>query len=412
MTENWPVYGRDPAHTGHGPNLSRPEWPVEIYWCHNLDGREAWQAPVLDSRGNAFVHAKKTQVNAPNFRAVTPEGTVLWALQTGHGWGPGAPSPTVADDYVVLPDSPDAWVVERRSGGRVHETSLIYSGVNHPHPTVVNGRIYVGFRAFDLNTGRELWDTGLEEPVYEIVGPDGDSMVYQAEPSGRAPAVVDGTVYVAGTMQEGVTRFIDEEDLEENADQSERSSLVLGGGPPGEYRDDYEEWGHVHAIDASDGTVKWYARVETPIRNATPAVVADGTVYVTDADRRLHALDANNGTTVWTADLGSDLLSGWRPAVADGKVFIGVRGSILALDAADGSKQWHLELEGDPAGPPAIVDGVVHASDRDGMVYAVETGGEERWRFDVERHLRTGPIVAGGRLFVAGQELICLASVG
>ena len=412
MTESWPVYGHDPAHTGHGPDLTSPEWPVGVRWRHDFDGREAWQAPVLDKRGNAFVHVKKTQVNSPNFRAVTAEGNVHWALRTGHGWGPGAPSPTVAGDHVVLPDSPDAWVVERRSGGRVHETSLVYSGVNHPLPTVVDGRIHVGFRAFDLDTGRELWGADIDDPVYRIVKPDGESHVYQAGPSGRAPAVVDGTVYVAGAMQEGVTRFVPQEELDDATDEGDRSSLVESGGPPGEYRDDYEEWGHVHALDASDGTPEWSQTFATPVQDATPTVVAGETIYVVDADRRLRALDIDDGSEAWTVHLDGDFVAGWRPAVADGQVFLGVDGAVLALDASDGSDQWRFELEDDPAGPPAVVDGTVHVSARDGTVYAVSMDGDECWRFDVDEHLRTGPVVAGGRLYVAGRELICLASTG
>jgi len=409
MTDSWPVYGYDSGHTGHGRDVRPPERPVELAWRYHLDGKAAWQAPVVDERGNAFVHAKMTQVEAPNFLAVGGDGTLRWALKTSPGMGPGAPPPTVSDRRVVLPDTPEAWTVESHSGGRIHETALHPSGVNHAHPTVVDGRIHAGFRTFDLDSGDEVWTYESEEPVYRVLQKDGAEAIREEGPTGRAAAVVDGVVYVAGRQREGETRFVPTDDLPEKERTGLESSLATSDST-GEMRDYYEEWGHVHALDATDGALLWRMEFDTPVRDSTPTVVADGIVYVFDADRRLRAFDAADGTERWSVAFDVETVAGWRPAVADGQVFVGVDGTLVALDAIDGSETWRSSLRTEPAGPPAVADGTVYASDVHGTIYAVETNGNERWQFDLSESLRTGPVVADGRLYVAGRDLFCLRS--
>ncbi|WP_232343022.1 PQQ-binding-like beta-propeller repeat protein [Halosimplex litoreum] len=319
--------------------------------------------------------------------------------------GPQTPAPAVDDDLMVLPESPDAWVVEARTGGRVHEVQLTPSGATHPSPTVADGRIHIGFRTFDLETGDLIWEYECDEPKYRIVKP-GQEIVRSAGPSGRCPAVVDGTVFVAGSVRDGETRFV-EADEQEGA--VERSSVVAGNSSGGEFRDDYDEWGHLHALDAETGALRWEVEFDTPVPHSAPTVVADGSVYVVDADRMLRSFDASAGTVQWTVDLNGEL-SGTRPAIANGTVLVAAGdGDLLAFDAEHGERQWQFAAESALAGPPAVADGTVHVSDVDGGVYAVSPSGDTRWQFDVGATLNTGPVVAHGRLYVAGRELHCLA---
>jgi outer membrane protein assembly factor BamB len=47
-----------------------------------------------------------------------------------------------------------------------------------------------------------------------------------------------------------------------------------------------------------DGTKRWEFATEGPIV-ATPALAADGTLYVGSDDRNLYALNATGGTATW-----------------------------------------------------------------------------------------------------------------
>ncbi len=408
MSDQWPVFGQNPAHTGYSPRLTRPQWPVEVQWRHGFAGKAAWNAPTVTTGGDAFVHVKMTQVDAPNFRSVGSDGTLNWALKTSGGMGPHAPPPTVATDRAILPAIPDAWIIEGRTGGRLYKTQLHPSGVTHAFPTVVDERIHVGFQAFSLETGDQLWKYEADGPTRVVIPPDGESFVYSDGPTGVASSVLNGTVYVAGTVYDGTIRFEHEEDLPEDGPE-QRSSLVHSG-VEGRYRDEYTEYGHVHALEASSGSLVWNTQLETPIVAMTPPVATEHAVYVVDTEPRLHALDGSDGQELWTVGFAAQTVGGWRPAVANGHVFVCAGASVYAIDALDGTTIWRMQFETALAGPPAIADGVVHVSTSSGTVAAIDFDGTKRWHLEVSESLRTGPVVTNGRVYVAGHELICLAS--
>jgi len=410
MTDQWPMFGCGPGHAGHDTTLTRPEWPVGVLWRHGFDGQRAWEAPTVDERGRAFVHVKRTQIRGPNFRAIGANGQLLWALRTGSGLGPFAPSPAVDDGTVILPDTPKAWVVDGTSGGRIYETTLHPSGVKHVAPTVANGRIYAGFRTFNLQTGDEIWSHEADGPEYRVLKPSGDDVVRSRGPTGWGAGLGDDIVIVAGSIREGTTRFVSENEDGDGGETTDRSSLVAHTSANGEFRDDYEEWGHVHALEESTGDVVWAEAVPTPIANSAPVVVTNGHVYVVDCQYNLRVFDGSTGTQQWTVALDSGV-AGRRPAVAAERSFVATKdGALIALDVADGTERWRFDADAKLAGPPAIADGVVHVSDVSGGLYALDVSGDVRWTFNVEDGLRTGPSVANGRLFVAGESLDCIAS--
>lgn len=383
MVEEWPTYGYDAAHAGHGTGVTRPDGPVRERWRHGFDGLFAYNAPSIgEVRGRAVAYAnvRMTQVFAATARAVGEEGQLVWAL---HGENVrGGMTPTVVDDRVVFDDFPGIWVVAARSGGRIYEkVDDVYPWAS---PAVTADRIHYGFRALDLETGDEVWRYDADEPVARIVGPDVEEQVIARGPVGERPAVADGTVYVAGTMRGGKLQIGDVED-----------------------RSRPDEWGHIHALDAASGRVEWAMEFDTPVRR-TPTVVADGTVYVVDDNATLKAFGAADGTERWTVALGAKRVTGLRPAVADGRLFVrDGGGELLSLDDA-GDELWRAGLGDELAGPPAVVDGVVFASDADGGVYALDVTGDRRWQYDLDERLGTGPVVANERVYVAGYDLYCL----
>lgn len=405
MSDEWPVFGQNRARTGYSPSLTRPQWPVDEQWRHGFAGKAAWNAPVVDAGGDVFVHIKMTQVDVPNFRSIGSDGTLNWALKTSWGMGPHAPPPTIADDRVVLPDSPDSWVVEADTGGMLYRTQLHPSGVTHPFPAVADGRIHVGFQAFSLETGEQLWHCEPDGPERVLVRPDGEAVAYPDGPTGVAPSVRDETVYVAGTLYDGEIRFRHKQE-ERNAE--ERSSLIHSGEAHGQYYDEYDEWGHVHALDASTGSLEWKSELDTPIRDMTSPVATERAIYVVDGEPRLHALDSTTGRHLWTVSFDAETVSGWRPAVANGRVFIGAGNKLHAFDAQDGTTKWQMSFSTGLAGPPAIAEGVVHVSTSNGTIAAITIDGEKQWELNLSESLRTGPVITNGRVYVAGQELVCL----
>ncbi len=127
----------------------------------------------------------------------------------------------------------------------------------------------------------------------------------------------------------------------------------------------------VYAVEAATGKLIWMFDPKIRLNQAingsysarTNAGVAvwDGKVYVGTGDCRLVAVDASTGTQVWQAQVCDATQTGITnaPHIAKGKVLIGyngsddgVRGSLVAYDAATGKELWRFwTVPGDPSKP-------------------------------------------------------------
>ena len=124
----------------------------------------------------------------------------------------------------------------------------------------------------------------------------------------------------------------------------------------------------VFAVDALSGKVLWRFDPKVRLdrmRNSWSAhsnrglAVWAGKVYVGTGDCRLVAIDAAAGTQAWESRVCDGAQTGitGAPHVGDGKVFIGyngsdtgVRGSLVAFDAATGKEAWRFwTVPGNPA---------------------------------------------------------------
>lgn len=138
----------------------------------------------------------------------------------------------------------------------------------------------------------------------------------------------------------------------------------------------YEPGCSAYARDAAaprDGvTVRW--QTEIPTRPAARPVVAAGSVFVSTA-AGLRAYDLSDGSRQWGLD---DAGQSWpkAPVVHDGTVYLGRYDSngppLLALDAADGTERWRVDLRGDVSAPP--VPAVYGDGDLNGLYVGDDTG--------------------------------------
>lgn len=110
--------------------------------------------------------------------------------------------------------------------------------------------------------------------------------------------------------------------------------------------------------------------------------LADGRVYVANAQGELSALDAETGEALWTVSLERPLSGG--PAVNDGLVVVGTRkGQVLGLASDDGELLWESGVTSEVLAPAAIGQDTVVVRANDGRVFALEPDtGERRWLYD------------------------------
>ena len=263
-----------------------------------------------------------------------------------------------------------------------------------------------------------------------------------------APAVADGTVYVAST--DGNMYAFDAASGE--TVEGWPVELENGSASPPTVADGTvyvgDDGGLLYAIDAESGQLQWRFGTDGAIKGS-PTVV-DGTVYVGSGDGFVYAIDAGSGEeTDWEFDAGGGIRGGvafeaatdssatvyaantgggvfaidaatgdarWEepyvaegsvrsaPAVSDGVVYVGVgegnEGSVRAVDAATGEEEWEFETGSTVFGSPAVAGDQVYAASRDRHVYGIDAAtGEENWGFDTGRQLNNSPIVVGDTVY-------------
>jgi outer membrane protein assembly factor BamB len=238
-------------------------------------------------------------------------------------------------------------LLDGRTGRRV-------GGEWGPHtgtPTVADGRLYVGDRdllARDVETGDLDW-------TFEVESGAGGM---------GTPAVVDGTVYVRGHLDDPT----------------------------------------VYAVDASTGRERW--RVELDAAAWNPLAVANATVFVADDASKMYALDAATGDTRWTRSPAADVEWG-TPVVGDGRLYARTgEQELVAFDAADGAEVWRHEVDAERIGAVAVADGTVFVAVSEGVRAVSASDGRTRWDWTRGPIYPGAPVVAGETVYVPADRTL------
>ena len=138
----------------------------------------------------------------------------------------------------------------------------------------------------------------------------------------------------------------------------------------------------VHAIDGSTGTERWSFQTGGRV-TASPTVGPDDTVYVGSEDTRIYALDGATGTKRWDYPTGGAVVA--SPAMGvDGTIYVGSQDTkVHAIHGKSGARRWEYPTGAAIRSSPALgVDGTVYVGSVDGWVHALDGAtGTNRWKF-------------------------------
>jgi outer membrane protein assembly factor BamB len=287
-------------------------------------------------------------------------------------------------------------------------------------PVVAGGRVYTidtraMVRAFDANTGAQVWETRV-----------------------RGEGASGATLFGGGVS-------------------FDNGRLYVTNGA-----------GDAAALDAATGAQQWQVRPGGPLRGAP--TVAAGSVYVLSQDNQLYALNAENGRTQWTgtgavelagvfgtaapafaqstvvAGFSSGELTAYRyengqvvwqdalartgvstivgnlsdidadPVVDNGRVFaVGQGGRMVAVELITGQRAWELNIAGIST-PWVAGDWVFVVTDRAQLLAVSRASGKVRWMTQLQRYRsptneRSGPVFWRGPV-LAGGNLVLASSTG
>lgn len=157
--------------------------------------------------------------------------------------------------------------------------------------------------------------------------------------------------------------------------------------------------GRVVAITA-EGAKKWDKLLAEPV-DSSPAVGADGTIYIGCVDNHLYALSPANGDTKWRFNARGFVTSSAAIA-ADGTIYVGSSaGRLFAINPQDGTERWSFATGDVIDSSPAIgADGTIYFGSANKNFYAVTPAGVERWRFSTGARIFASPAIgADGTIY-------------
>lgn len=351
----WAQLGYDATNAGF-VDAEPVARPVYVEWTRPFDGRTRY-GPAVDSD---TVYAADDAGTVAAFDAAT--GDVRWRASVDAGV---TARPAIADETVYVAAGDRLRALAAADGRTVWRSPADAAVGGAEALTVSDGVVYVGARraasAFDAATGDLRWEHVLE-----------------TGPSGRAttPAVADGVVLTS-----------------------------YAGGDPERTR--------VRAIGATSGETAWEYAFDGGTSAESAVAVADGVAYAGSDGEAVAALDVADGTERWRRDL--DAPPGASPTVGPERVFVATREAgtgeypnrgVRALDRKTGETAWRsgsiprLAIES----ASALVGESLYCVDYAGTVFALDRAtGEARWQLTANAGSLTGPAVANGRVYAAGE---------
>lgn len=184
--------------------------------------------------------------------------------------------------------------------------------------------------------------------------------------------------------------------------------------------------GVVHALRASDGSVRWKAELHAAISRA--AVLSDDAVYVVTDEDSVFALSRADGSMLWRHKreprAGLQIAGHAGLRLAGQRLLTGFTdGTVAALSASDGRVRWSVDTTLDFADPaaaekgfvdvdttPVEVDGVVYAASFLGGFYAIDAADGAVRAHDAELTQITSLAATDDALIVGSAKhgVVCL----
>jgi outer membrane protein assembly factor BamB len=428
--EGWSTYRGNPQRTGNTDGVAGPDAP-KVLWVYR--GKDHFIASPVPAGERLFVSSFSVFSSSVHGLAVDPKAAerVLWLKSAPYLKLPTVSSPAMVGGNLIFGDG-----MHQTDGAVLHclrgEQGMPLWQLPLPgrlvhlegSPTVAGGRVYVGggsagVLCIDPNRvtldGKEQTLAAIRKVLdqkwkdllarYEAdkkkdpelaVPPSIDQLPKPAPrrvwQQGQVKWHVDAPLAVIGERVLVASAYLDKEKVGDRAlfcldaktgkvlwrtplklnpwgGPSVVDKLVVVGGSTISYDTKLLKGakGEVVALNLEDGAVRWRKTVAGGIVSCV--ALAGGVAVATATDGKVRAFDLESGRRRWIYDGKIPFFA--PPAVAGGVVYAGdLKGGIHAIDLAGGSRKWTLDL------------GTAPEVKAPGMVYG-------------------GPVVHGGRLFVA-----------
>jgi glucose dehydrogenase len=151
-------------------------------------------------------------------------------------------------------------------------------------------------------------------------------------------------------------------------------------------------------------TIIWTFHAGSKV-DSSPAIGADGTIYVGCENGNLYALDPADGTPKWVFPTGGEIYTSSPAISADGTIYIGSETGFFAINP-DGTQKWSYPTGDSEAGSPSIgADGTIYLASWDHNLYALNPDGSLKWKFTTGDSMDESPAIgADGTIYVGSGD--------
>lgn len=159
---------------------------------------------------------------------------------------------------------------------------------------------------------------------------------------------------------------------------------------------------YLYAI-TPDGKLKWKFPTAGYVKSS-PTVDIDGTIYVGTNDNTLFAIHPN-GNLKWKFQTGWLIES--TPSIGpDGTIYVGCWDKYLYAISRDGKLKWKFATEGALRSSPAIdSNGTIYIGSVDKHLYAITPDGKLKWKFQTGDVVTSSPAIGkDGTIYFGSQD--------
>ncbi|MBD1228026.1 outer membrane protein assembly factor BamB [Xenorhabdus griffiniae] len=284
---------------------------------------------------------------------------------------------------------------------------------SHLSPTWQGSTVYVADRhgivkAFDIDSGKEIWATDLSEKAGLL--------------SSRLPALLSGGLTVSGDRLYIGTEKAKVIALDATNGKVEWESTVAGEALSRPVVSDgfvliHTGNGMLQALNETDGHIAWSVNMDTPalsVRGESAPAVAYGAAIVGSDNGRISAVLLSEGQLIWqqrisqvTGSTEIDRLNDvdMTPVISDNVIYaIAYNGNLVAMDMRSGQIIWKRDLGS--VHDMVVTDSNIFIVDQDDRILSLrKSDGVTLWSQNdlLHRHL-TGPEMYNGYLVVGDAE--------
>ncbi|HYG77179.1 MAG TPA: PQQ-binding-like beta-propeller repeat protein, partial [Planctomycetota bacterium] len=397
-----------------------------VYFGTSIQGLSSKSGTItcLDSETGALVWqytgADLTPVLQPVFSspAVTVENGEAKYLLSGEGYH------VERDSRIICLD-----LGEARKTGTTPRAKWIVQTTSHVEssPCVFEGKVYIGagddgWWCVDVETGKVIWR--VEGCTHYIVqeGPHVEALTKLA---GRTVAV--GGVPHRHHLEDGKETSLMFLDVTEVTEVPPGTTVVPTPAQSANGKVLRTVIGKVVVADSPQSSAQKGSRIKIEMEKVYADAECPPVALRVNGQPRLYCgagidgqsvicLDAETGKEIWRTKTSDPVFS--APTVVDGRVYVGLSngtyvasaanpaGSVLALNANDGSILWECKTADGVLGAVAVTDGKAYACSRDGCVYVLDANatdpkGKLIKKYQTGGAMTCSPAVTDKGIFVA-----------